>query len=345
MSTTKRLSTTPPGHESSSYWTLLVKAKGFRLATGLASSLHQITYSSPSPSSTIWIEPILGELTGTKAIRLDIYHPASMSSNVVLRPAMIVFHGGGFVVGAGTDDADYAKSIISTTGMTIIAVSYRLAPEYPYPTPVEDCASAILHISDYAQEYGIDKTRLFISGFSAGGNLAMASLHLLNNARQLGYTLPSPAPLIRGLILFYPLLDYTISRNAKRATCEKPELTLPPSLTNLFDDSYLRDVNEEDLSSPLLSPGIAPDELLGKLPPIHLVSCEHDMLRSEGQRLVQRLKDMGMEVEERVVMGERHGWDKVPFNVQPSVREEYEAACKALNGWLEKMGDNRDEFV
>jgi acetyl esterase/lipase len=245
---------------------------------------------------------------------------------------LIVFHGGGFVLGSGTDDASYAASL-TAHGLTVIAVSYRLAPENPFPTPLEDCASAILYIQHNAGLYGIDPDQLYISGFSAGGSLALACLHLLDKPGTFNYDIPSP-PRIRGALLFYPLLDWAKTRDEKRAECERPDLTLPPGLTSLFDDSYLRNVPGMDLSAPLLSPGAGSDDLLRRLPPIHLVLCEHDMLRREGHRLATRLKDLGKEIGERVVAGESHGWDKAPFGVKASVDVEYKAALEALKRWL-----------
>jgi acetyl esterase/lipase len=314
----------------SSYWSLLLRAKVIRAAAGFAFALHRLIHRLPSPSSTKWIGSTLGQSKGKKVIRLDIYNPSNLTST--RRPAMVVFHGGGFVLGSGTDDACYAASF-TAHGLTVIAVAYRLAPEYPFPTPLEDCASAILHIHQNAESYGIDSSQLYISGFSAGGNLALSCLHLFDNPKSFNYDIPI-LPQIRGAILFYPLLDWAKTRDEKRRECERPDLTLPPGLTNLFDDSYLRNVPGMDLSTPLLSPGAASDDLLRKLPPIHLVLCEHDMLRREGHRVATRLKELGKDIGERVVAGERHGWDKAPFGVKASVDVEYKAALEALKVWL-----------
>jgi acetyl esterase/lipase len=324
--TSGRLAT--PG---STYWSLLFRAKLLRAAAGFAFALHRLIYRLPSPSSTKWIDSTLGLRKGKKAIRLDIYDPPNTSTRT-RRPCMITFHGGGFVLGSGTDDASYAASL-TAHGLTVIAVSYRLAPEYPFPTPLEDCASAILHIHSNAESYGIDPDQLYVSGFSAGGNLALACLHLLDKPNSFNYDIPTP-PRIRGAILFYPLLDWEKTRDEKRKECERPDLTLPPGLTNLFDDSYHRNIPGMDLSTPLLSPGAGSDDLLKRLPPLHLVLCEHDMLRREGHRLATRLKQLGQEVGERVVAGEKHGWDKAPFGIKASVEVEYKAALEGSKVWL-----------
>jgi acetyl esterase/lipase len=330
----------------SSYWSLLIRAKVIRAAAALGFALHRLTHSLPSPSSTVWVDSTLGTSKAKKAIRLDIYDPDTGSSSTnrnTGRPAVIVFHGGGFVLGSGTDDASYAASL-TVHGIVVVAVSYRLAPEYPYPTPLEDCASAILHIHQNSDQYGIDPSRLYISGFSAGGNLALACLHLFNNPTRFQYDLPPSLPAFQGGILFYPLLDWTKSRESKRSTCERPELTLPTGLTNLFDESYLRP-DTLDLTDPLLSPGAASDEYLKALPPIYLVLCEHDMLRHEGDEFASKLKGLGKEISERLVEGERHGWDKVPFAVKDSVGVEYQAAWEVLEAWIRRGESRADTSV
>jgi acetyl esterase/lipase len=201
-----------------------------------------------------------------------------------------------------------------------------------------------MYIHDNADSLGIDPSQLFLTGFSAGGNLALASLHLINNGQlskddypHLSLSPTSTAlPKIRGAILFYPLLDFTKTRNEKRSECERPDLALPPALTNLFDESYLRNLTSQlDLSQPLLSPGAASDIYIKGLPPIYLVLCQHDMLRAEGAELASRLRRLGKDVEERTVENERHGWDKVPFSSKSNVGVEYDAAWEVLERWLD----------
>nr|XP_031863840.1 uncharacterized protein CI109_000483 [Kwoniella shandongensis]KAA5530912.1 hypothetical protein CI109_000483 [Kwoniella shandongensis] len=332
---------TPPSN-ASSRWVLGLRAKALRAATGIAFGINYLASPDAVPAtSTEWIDAILGESKAKKAIRLDIYQPSNKEvegSTRTDRPGMIVFHGGGFVLGSGTDDALWAATANDQLGAVVIAVSYRLAPECPFPVPVEDCASAILHVSANAARYGIDPSQLVISGFSAGGNLAFSSNHLLHHASKWYYTLPTPLPRIRGIVAFYPLLDYSLPREAKRATCVKPEFTLPDSLTNLFDTSYL--TPSLDLLDPRVSPSIASDELIDSLPPVHLVLCEYDMLHAEGLDFKKRLETRGNDVTCREVKGEKHGWDKPPpFAPKSSVVVEYTEALSVVKRWLSESQD------
>jgi acetyl esterase/lipase len=284
------------------------------------------------------------------------------------RPAVINFHGGGFCLGQGTDDGRWAMAVMQALGAVVFSVEYRLAPSYPFPTPVEDCADAILQIWRRADEFWIDPDKVIISGFSAGGTLALASWVLLQDHEKHGYNLepaltqsmeklslssgeqggsipkaasasvPQPA----GLMLFYPLLDWTMSRPRKRLTCCKPELTLPRSLTDIFDASYIYPQSlKAQLDNPLLSPGLMPDHLIDRLPPVQLCLCEYDMLLAEGKRFADRLEKRGKEVGVRVVSEAKHAWDKpLPFNPPESLGVEYGEAVRAMATWLGEVRDD-----
>nr|ODN94593.1 hypothetical protein L204_04726 [Cryptococcus depauperatus CBS 7855] len=318
-----------------SYWSLALRAKGLRAAAAVGLGIHHYAPPVvPSPTRTKWIDATLGDKKGKRVIRLDIYSPEQVKDEDTNRPGVIIFHGGGFVLGYGTDDARWAVGINKQLGAVAIAVSYRLSPENPFPTAVEDCATAILHVANNASYYGFDPTKLFVSGFSAGANLALTSHHLLQSPSTWGYTLPSKPPRVRGIVAFYPLLDYSLSRSQKRDSCVKPQFTLAPSLTTLFDSSYLPP--SVDLSDARLSPALAPNDMINKLPPVHMTLCEYDMLYAEGISFQKRLEKEGKEVSVRVLKGERHAWDKPPpLAPKGSVQVEYEAAVAVMESWLE----------
>lgn len=301
------------------------------------------------------------------------------------RPAVINFHGGGFVLGQGTDDGRWAMAVMQALGAVVFSVDYRLAPSYPFPTPVEDCADAVLQIWRRADEFWIDRDKIILSGFSAGGTLALASWVLLADHKRRGYDLrvqsdiaagvselsvaddvpvgrdggaipfsekdeasaradrdpnvPHPA----GLMLFYPLLDWTQSRPRKRLTCCKPELTLPRNLTDIFDAAYLYPPDEikGQLDNPLLSPGLMPDDLIDRLPPVQMCLCEYDMLLAEGKRFAERLRSRGKDVGHRIVEGAKHAWDKpLPFSPPDNMGIEYGEAVRVMADWIGREEGN-----
>lgn len=327
-----------------SRWYLHARAATLRQLSSLGFGLqNRADPPAPVPTSSRWIDSTLSKWSGKGKIGLDIWHPpthlaekrgADNASKVEEkgRVGVIVLHGGGFIIGNGTDDSRWAGALMDSLDAIVVAVNYRCAPGHPFPTPVEDGADAILYVAREAKSLGIDPDKLFISGFSAGGNLAFSSYFLLQSPSTWNYP-QLTAPRIRGIIAYYPLLDFTISRKDKKAGCCKPEACLPESMTSLFDQSYLHPPPHR--SDARVSPAKAHDELFKTLPPVHLCCCEWDMLMAEGERFKQRLESMGKEVNWRLVKGEAHGWDKPPpMSVKPSVKVEYEQAIASMLGWL-----------
>jgi acetyl esterase/lipase len=105
--------------------------------------------------------------------------PTSMQEAV---PVLLWLHGGGYIMGSADAEAPMIKTIVSATGCAAISVDYRLAPETPYPGPVEDCYASLKWLSTHASELGIDPNRIAVGGSSAGGGLS-AALALLARDR------------------------------------------------------------------------------------------------------------------------------------------------------------------
>lgn len=315
-----------------SRWYLHSRAFALRNLANLGFNLqNRADPPAPSPTSVVYIDSTLSQWTGTKKIQIDIWQPSTPPSSSTGRPGVVVFHGGGFILGNGTDDSRWAGACNEHFQAVVFAVNYRMAPGYPFPTPIEDCADGIIHIAKVAKEYGVDPDKLFISGFSAGGNLAFASFFLLHSAQTWGYKVTSPR--VRGIVAYYPLLDFTISRKDKKEASAKPEYCLPDSMTGLFDQSYLHP--PPDRSDPRVSPAKAPDEMMRLLPPVHLCICEYDMLFAEGRAFAQRLESLGIPVRVRELEKEKHGWDKPPpMTPKKSVLEEYIHAVDSMKIWL-----------
>jgi acetyl esterase/lipase len=291
---------------------------------------------------------------------------------------VINFHGGGFSIGSSTDDSRFAYWCIRTTtttssnpnptskglGATFISVEYRLSPEYPHPTPVYDCIDSTLYILSHADEFGIDSDKIFLSGFSAGGSLAVTTALALSPSSSSSSSAPSGTGTnstqrtkrkhsIAGVIPFYPVLDFNTPRSQKLANSPKAK-PLPGWMTRMFDTSYLPPSTSLDRKSSMISPGLCPDELLKCFPNTHLCLCGGDVLAHEGRMFGERLQRLGERVREpkeggkqggreygneviiREVPGVRHGWDKPPLPLQASVGEEYDAAIESMKRWCEE---------
>ncbi|GIZ45844.1 hypothetical protein CKM354_000899400 [Cercospora kikuchii] len=155
-----------------------------------------------------------------------------------------------------------------------------------------------------------------------------------------------PSIQIRGIIPWYPSLDYTRTREERRATGLRADQELPAFFTNLFDDSYLHPPKDVTLDSPYLSPAVAPSDLLRNALPDEIImhTCEYDMLLDEGQIFYNRLTsdEIGKNVTYTMVPGVPHGWDKAPnpWRPTPGVREYYLKACKEMRRILGEPNRN-----
>ncbi|MEM7024034.1 MAG: alpha/beta hydrolase [Pseudomonadota bacterium] len=97
-------------------------------------------------------------------------------------PVIVYFHGGGFVVGSLNSHDRLMRLLALDSGAALIGVDYRLAPEHPFPAPLDDCVAAVRWIRAHAGNLGVDPERVVLAGDSAGANLALASLLDLRDA-------------------------------------------------------------------------------------------------------------------------------------------------------------------
>ncbi|CAK7219556.1 hypothetical protein SCUCBS95973_003855 [Sporothrix curviconia] len=319
-----------------------------RVSAGLWRTLQYVAMTShfmapprpPSPAFTHTIKSTLSVKHKGGSISLLFYTPEGYGSKTSptqqTYPAVVNFHGGGFVLGAGTDDARLARFVTETAGAVFVSVNYRLAPEHAFPTAVEDAADALLYVIRNAAELRIDPMRLATSGFSSGGNLCLTSLLRLGEyCHQTQKTPALPEHRIVAAATWYPITDYTLSRAERRTACKRPDQALPSVLTDLFDASYLYPP-DLDLRDPCLSPLQATDERLARdLPPLILLyTCEWDMLLQEGEDLARRLgrAPIGKDVHYKMIPEVPHSWDKSPnpLKAAPGAEELYRECCEKL---------------
>jgi acetyl esterase len=225
---------------------------------------------------------------GARAARR--YRPASVAPPA---PAFVFFHGGGFVLGDLDSHDPVCRELATAAGAVVVAVDYRLAPEHPYPAPVEDAVDATAWVAAQAGELGIDAARLGVAGDSAGGCLAAATaLH----GRDHG----GPALVLQ--VLVYPKLDFVGDHPSHHEPATG--LGVPPEMAALFDRSYIPD--ESHRGEPLASPLLAPD--LTGLPPALVVAGEQDTLRDEAEAYCRRLAEAGVAVAGMRALGLGHGF-------------------------------------
>ena len=195
-------------------------------------------------------------------------------------PLFIFYHGGGWVVG----DLDIVDSplrmLTNSARCIVVSVDYRLAPEYKFPTAVDDCFQATRWVFENAHLLGGDPGHIAVGGESAGGNLA-AVVSLMARDRSL--------PPLSGQVLLYPVTDFSREYPSHK---KYNGYFLTRGDMRYFENHYLR--SEEDRKNIYASPMLAED--LGDLPPALVITAGYDPLHDEGKAYADRLKAAGAEV-------------------------------------------------
>jgi acetyl esterase len=198
------------------------------------------------------------------------------------RPAMVYFHGGGWVLCDLDTHEVVCSAIAHRAGAVVVSVDYRLAPEHKFPAAVTDAYAATTWVSANAARLGIDPARISVGGDSAGGNLAAAVS--LKSRNENG-----PAIALQALV--YPVTD--LSSTSTVSYLEFAEgYQLSKSMMEWFRDQYLPDSGAA--RDPYASPLLAPD--LRGLPPAVILTAECDPLRDEGEAYGKRLAEAGVPV-------------------------------------------------
>ena len=194
-------------------------------------------------------------------------------------PALVWFHGGGWVVG-DLDTADgAARHLTVGSGFVVVSVDYRLAPETKFPGPAEDCYSATQWVVHNAASINADAGKIAVGGDSAGGNLA-AAVSLM--ARDRG------GPSVGFQLLVYPVTDRDFSTPSYSHNGNDYQLTRDGMVW--FWDHYLQ--NDADAANPYAAPMRAQD--LTGLPPALVITAEYDPLRDEGEAYAHKLEAAGV---------------------------------------------------
>lgn len=209
-------------------------------------------------------------------------------------PALLVyFHGGGYVLGDLDTHDDVCRLLCIETGMQVLSVDYRLAPEHPFPAPVQDAVAALKWVQDHAADFGVTPGAIAVGGDSAGGNLAAVAAQQLAGA---GRTLLAQ-------LLIYPSTDRTVRRESHELFGQGFFLT--DDDREWFYSLYLAG-NDALGFDPRVSPLLAAPS--PALAPAVVVTAGFDMLRDEGVAYADRLGQHGIDVEHVCVHNLGHGF-------------------------------------
>jgi acetyl esterase len=208
-------------------------------------------------------------------------------------PALVFFHGGGWVVGSIQGSDHTCRALANGGGCVVVSVEYRLAPEHKFPAAADDSYAATRWVAENAAAIGVDPARIAVGGVSAGGNLA-AVVALM--ARDRG------GPSLVHQLLVVPVTDYRANTPSYRENGEGYQLSA--NGMRWFWNHYL--ASESDGAHPYASPLYA-DDLRG-LPPALVQTAEYDPLRDEGEAYAARLREAGVPVTATRFPGMIHGF-------------------------------------
>lgn len=188
-------------------------------------------------------------------------------------PAIVFAHGGGWCLGSLDAYDTPCRSLAKATGCVVFSVDYRLAPEHPFPAPLDDVYETLRWVADHAAMLAVDEERLVVAGDSAGGNLAAAAAIMARDRA---------GPKIAHQLLFYPALDIDLDTPSYREFAEGYYLTR--EVMRFCWETYIGRLNED--VSVYAAPGRA---AVAGLPSATIFVCEFDPLRAEAEHYARRL--------------------------------------------------------
>jgi acetyl esterase len=248
-----------------------------------------------------------------------IYRPAG---NTDLLPAVLYFHGGGWVLCDHQTHDRLMRELAAASGVALVFIEYSLSPEKRYPTALVEAYLATKYIADHGTELGLDGSRLAVAGDSAGANLATAVTMLAK--RHKGFD-------IRFQLLFFPVTDAAMNTPSYEEFAERHFLTR--AQMRFFWDCYAPDpaLRSESTASPLRA---SLDELRG-LPEALVITADHDVLRDEGEAYAHKLAAAGVPVTATRYPGTIHAFVVLnAFTEDPSPRRAIAQAAASLRNAL-----------
>lgn len=254
--------------------------------------------------------------TGSTPLRARLY----ANEQGATKPLIVYFHGGGWVIGNLANYQPVCQELSNSTGHSVIAIEYRLAPEHPFPAAPDDCLAATRNLATRAGELAPCNGRLVIAGDSAGANLATCTcLDIDGGARES----------IVGELLIYPATDHYMAGFGSYVEKASSQ-ALTTGLMHWFWDTYLADLPAEAPAAQRAFPQRSGE--LSSLPPTFLVTAENDPLRDEGKAYAGQLQQAGVPVSLHHFDNADHG-----FACSEGPTADFRLLMAKITAWLEQL--------
>jgi len=262
-------------------------------------AILQIAAEAPPPVNPTpgemraWFEAINGQTPQASGIEFEELTQGPWSGEWVRPPRsdgrrlIIYYHGGGFLFGSPLSHRAVTSHLALFSGLPVLSVDYRLAPENPAPAAHDDCYAAYL----WVLEQGFEPSGIALAGDSAGGNLALSTAL---RARDEGQVMPGC------IVMMSPALDLAGDGESHTSLQNAPLLT--KELVDLFNRVY---VGEGDLRSPMVTPFYSD---MSGLPPTLIHVGSNELLVDDSITVAKRMKQAGSPVELKVWQDMVHCW-------------------------------------
>ena len=261
---------------------------------------------------------------GNHEVPIRLYFPSeeAMSGEPVegeKYPVLLFFHGGGWVTESVENYDRVCSRMAQSTGHIVMSVEYRLAPEYRFPVPLEDCYAAAKALYTGHLVLPADPDRITIIGDSAGGNLAAA---VCLKARDTGDFAPKKQ------ILIYPAVSNCYTKKSPYKSVQENGQDYLLTAVKMEDYLKLYESSTEDRQNPYFAPILAKD--LSHMPETLILTAEFDPLRDEGEEYGRRLKKANNYVEIHRIPDALHGYFALGIRFL-HVQESFEIMNRFLN--------------
>ena len=222
--------------------------------------------------------------SNTGAVSVRVVRP---KGNYEKLPVIIYAHGGGWIIGSKETHDMLVRTISNKVKAVVVFVEYSLAPEYQFPTQLEQIYAVCKYVYNNSEEFNVDKDKMIIAGDSAGANMAIVVAIKANEDKD---DVESPKFIFQ--CLFYPVTNFDMDTKSYDDFKNGPWLS--KKAMQWFCESY---APEKTLwETYYVSPIKATEDVLNGLPPALIITDENDVLRDEGEAYARKLDMAGVEV-------------------------------------------------